>query len=58
MKIKLRRKKIIRTPEQIALTCKSTKEAYKYGEEVGREFLKLHLDEAVEAGIVEKKDKN
>ncbi len=57
MKIKSRRKKIARTPEQIALTCKSTKEAYKYGEDVGREFLKLYLDEAVEAGIVEKREK-
>ena len=52
-----RRKTIERTPEQIALTCTTGREAFKYGENVHRAYLTLHLDKAIEVGIVKKVDK-
>lgn len=47
-----RRKKVVQMPEQIALTCTSALQAYKISSEVHKEYLKIHLDEAIKLGIV------
>ena len=54
-----RRKNVRQTPYQIALTCTSAVHAYKISPEVHREYLKIHMDEAIRLGIVEevKKEK-
>ena len=56
-----RKKTVVQTNEQIALTCTSAVQAYRISDAVGREYLKLHMDEAIELGLVkeipkEKKD--
>ena len=53
MKKKTKRRKVVaQTDEQIALTCTSAVQAYKISPNVHREYLKIHLEEAVKLGIV------
>ena len=42
---KLYRKRIQRTPEQIAITCKSSQEAFKLGKDIHRAYIQLSLQQ-------------
>ncbi len=56
-----RRRQVKQTPEQLAMTCTTAKQAHRISPEVFQEYMKLHLDQAVAEGVVrevkkEKKD--
>ncbi len=47
-----RRRQVKQTTKQLAMTCTTAKQAFTISQEVHREYLKLHLDQAIEEGVV------